>query len=362
MSENTNVKTMNIGDALELVNAMKPAVGTLAVVQEAVTRTDPVDNPKDAAATQNEKVSLNKKDIDRKARGNQLERPARKCGCACNINCNCKCSCACREHCVCRIRPCDGNCGTWTSRNLVISIDGTSNQFGTHNTNVVELHSQILTSENQAKYYNSGIGTYVPPEAKMSLKYLGQQVDNALDLASALNFKENLLKAYRWLSQIYQTGDKIFFFGFSRGAHQIRALSGMIETVGLVEAGNEDLIPYAYEIYLEHHKGERKFTGLAATDNAKEIAKNFKKTFSREVHVHFLGAWDTVSSVGVFWGKPLPLTSSARHICIFRHALALDERRVKFIPEYIDHDMGLVPGAHPVDVKEVWFAGTHSDM
>ncbi|KAJ7499808.1 hypothetical protein FB451DRAFT_1016175 [Mycena latifolia] len=318
---------------------------------------DPVDNPKDVAATQNEKVGLNEKETDKKARGDQLERPVRKCGCACSINCNCKCSCACWDHCVCRIRPCDGKCGTRTSRNLVISIDGTSNQFGTHNTNVVELHSQILTSENQAKYYNSGIGTYVPPEAKMTLKYLRQQVDNALDLAFALNFKENLLKAYRWLSQTYQTGDKIFFFGFSRGAHQVRALAGMVATVGLVEAGNEDLIPYAYEIYLERHKGERK-----STDDAKEIAENFMKTFSREVRIHFLGAWDTVSSVGVFRGKPLPLTSSARHICIFRHALALDERRVKFSPEYVDHNTGSEPGAQPVDVKEVWFAGTHSDI
>ncbi|KAJ7499759.1 hypothetical protein FB451DRAFT_1016164, partial [Mycena latifolia] len=346
------MKTTNIGDtAPDPVNSTKLAARTLVGAREAVTTKNLT---KAAAATRNEKVALNEKETDKKARGDKLERPARKCGCDCEINCNCKCGCACRDHCVCRIRPCDGNCGARVSRNLVISIDGTSNQFGTHNTNVVELHSQILTSENQAKYYNSGIGTYVPPEAKMSLKYLGQQVDNALDLAFALNFKENLLKAYRWLSETYQTGDKIFFFGecFSRGAHQVRALAGMIRTVGLVEAGNEDLIPYAYEIYLQRHKGE----------HAKEIAENFKKTFSREVHIHFLGAWDTVSSIGVFGGKPLPLTSSARHICIFRHALALDERRVKFLPEYVDHDMGSVPGAHPIDVKEVWFAGTHSDI
>ncbi|KAJ7499769.1 hypothetical protein FB451DRAFT_1118880, partial [Mycena latifolia] len=350
MSEDTNVKTTNLGDAPDPgVKATKPVAGTTVVVE------DPVPIQDAPAVVQHEKVALNEKDTDKRARGDHLERPARKCGCACNLNCNCKCSCACRDHCVCRIQPCNGNCGSRVSRNLVISIDGTSNQFGTHNTNVVELHSQILTSENQAKYYNSGIGTYVPPEAKMSLKYLRQQVDNALDLAFALNFKENLLKAYRWLSHTYQTGDKIFFFGFSRGAHQIRALAGMIATVGLVEAGNEDLIPFAYEIYLERHKGE-------PTDDAKEIAENFKKTFSREVRIHFLGAWDTVSSIGVFHGKPLPLTSSARHICIFRHALALDERRVKFVPEYVDHDTGSVPGAQPVDVKEVWFAGTHSDI
>ncbi|KAJ7691344.1 hypothetical protein B0H17DRAFT_935209 [Mycena rosella] len=295
---------------------------------------------------------------DPKHRGDQLERPATTCGCACDINCSCKCTC--RHHCVCK-SPCDRQCGTRVSRNLVVSIDGTSNQFGIHNTNVVELHSRVLAEEsaNQSKYYNSGIGTYVPPEAKSSAKYWQQQFDSWLDLALALNFKDIILKAYRWLSQTYKPGDKIFFFGFSRGAHQVRTLAGMIETVGLIHPGNEELIPFAYEIYVERHKGK-------VTSDAGEIAKNFKKTFSRDVRVHFVGAWDTVSSIGVFRGKPLPLTSSAAHICTFRHALALDERRVKFLPEYVDGGSSTTSSidgsAINIDVKEVWFPGTHSDI
>jgi hypothetical protein len=85
---------------------------------------------------------------------------------------------------------------------------------------------------------------------------------------------------------------------------------------------------------------------------------------------------DTVSSLGLFRGKSLPLTWSAEHICIFRHALALDERRVKFLPEYVasggssPSSVGVnkVPTGSPLpnvaawDVKEVWFPGTHSDM
>ena len=72
---------------------------------------------------------------------------------------------------------------------------------------------------------------------------------------------------------------------------------------------------------------------------------------------------DTVASVGIVRGNPFPLTSSAAHICTFRHALALNERRVKFLPEYIDGGSSVSPSDdRPVDVKEVWFAGTHSDM
>ena len=118
----------------------------------------------------------------------------------------------------------------------------------------------------------------------------------------------------------------------------------------------------------------------------------------------FQNARDTVSSIGFIRGKNLPGTFSAEHICFFRHALALDERRVKFLPEYacggategveqhcegdkVDEeiqdskeDVAQVPrptsskrrqegapeiqppSGGPPHIKEVWFAGTHSDM
>ncbi|KAJ7852645.1 hypothetical protein B0H14DRAFT_2444613, partial [Mycena olivaceomarginata] len=288
-----------------------------------------------------------------KRQGDQPKRRPTKCGCACDANCNCKCTCAHKDHCVCR-SPCDGQCGTRVSRNLVVSIDGTSNQFGPKNTNVVALHNRVLRDANQNKYYNCGIGTYVPHQNKMSWKYWQQKFDNALDLAFAFKFKEIILKAYRWLSETYRPGDKIFLFGFSRGAYQVRTLAGMIETIGLIDAGNDDLIPFAYEIYSERHKG-----GL--TQHAKDIARTFKETCAREIRIHFVGVWDTVSSIGVFRGKPLPLTSTAEHICTVRHALALDERRVKFLPEYINHG-DPTSTSLPIDIKEVWFAGSHSDI
>jgi uncharacterized protein (DUF2235 family) len=80
---------------------------------------------------------------------------------------------------------------------------------------------------------------------------------------------------------------------------------------------------------------------------------------------------DTVSSVGIVRGKSLPLTNSAEHICFFRHALALDECRVKFLPEYVNGGSATTVNTSTVvqtnsngqpRIKEVWFPGTHSDM
>jgi uncharacterized protein (DUF2235 family) len=77
---------------------------------------------------------------------------------------------------------------------------------------------------------------------------------------------------------------------------------------------------------------------------------------------------DTVSSIGVARGRSLPETTNGmHHVCVFRHALALDERRVKFLPEYANGGLGPDAGGHETgsgrgDVKEVWFSGSHSDM
>lgn len=86
---------------------------------------------------------------------------------------------------------------------------------------------------------------------------------------------------------------------------------------------------------------------------------------------------DTVSSVGIVRDKVLPgTTSGMKHVTFFRHALALDERRVSFRPEYA-HEGSSLPAVKkeaeeetknpskttsPPHTKEVWFAGTHSDM
>lgn len=75
---------------------------------------------------------------------------------------------------------------------------------------------------------------------------------------------------------------------------------------------------------------------------------------------------DTVSSIGIVRGKSLPLVDSCDHICYFRHALALDECRVKFMPECIfkDEQNGKQDRKEREEgrVKEVWFPGSHSDV
>ncbi|KAJ7151489.1 hypothetical protein C8R46DRAFT_485700 [Mycena filopes] len=323
--------------------------------------------------------------------------PTRKCSCACDPACNCNCSCA--RHCDCK-KPCEKRCGSELSRNLIVSLDGTLNEFGLYNTNVVELHSRIdPDNSNQRKYYNSGLGTYVPHRTLSLWKRFRQLFTSLREFTIAWNFHVKILKAYKWLCETYKPGDKIFLFGFSRGAYQVRALAAMIHKVGLIHHAEDDMIQFAYDVYEERNTPSlpkrifRKIMTVVtgrATNERVYTAKDCKGAFSREVETHFIGVWDTVSSIGLFGQKPLPDTWKAEHICIFRHALALDERRVKFLPEYVAGDHSIPPlgseGASNllsrgatlaapessseanvgegtiVDAKEVWFAGCHSDI
>ncbi|KAJ2920033.1 hypothetical protein MD484_g254, partial [Candolleomyces efflorescens] len=170
-------------------------------------------------------------------------------------------------------------------RNLIICIDGTANQFGEKNTNVIELYNLILKAmgENQHTWYNSGIGTYARPHWR-SMKYWKQVVVHKIDLAIAWNFELTVQAAYRWLADNYQEGDCIFLFGFSRGAFQVRALAGMIEKVGLIHKGNEVQIPFAYELYADPKNDKPKEAATVGSSKGKDVsmAERFKKAFSRE--------------------------------------------------------------------------------
>ncbi|KAI0318063.1 hypothetical protein OF83DRAFT_1057474, partial [Amylostereum chailletii] len=241
------------------------------------------------------------------------------------------------------------------SRNLVICLDGTSNKFGLKNTMIVQLYQKTPDCSHcgqyfeQLTYYNSGIGTYAADDTiKSPTKYLVTLFKSVRDMAFAWHFQEIVQRAYHWLSDNHHPGDRIYLFGFSRGAYQVRALAGMINEVGLIFRGNTEQIPFAYEIY--------------AKKSTINYCSTFRRAFSRrdDIRIHFMGIWDCVSSVGIFKNIELPSTKFSPNVDYYRHTLALDERRVKFIPEFKQH-MEYRTGPCP-RIKEVWFTGRHSDV
>ncbi|KAI0333978.1 hypothetical protein GY45DRAFT_1243335 [Cubamyces sp. BRFM 1775] len=297
---------------------------------------------------------------------------------------------------------------THPARTLVLCFDGTGDQFDSDNSNVVSFFSLLKKDDRkeQMVYYQTGIGTY---SSHQNVSRLRSKVDQVMDEMFAWHLDAHVQDGYEFLMQNYQAGDKISLFGFSRGAYTARALAGMVHkaspitSVGLLPACNHQQVPFAYKMFTRDDElGWKQST-------------SFKKAFSIDVDIDFIGVWDTVSSVGLFPHR-LPFTSSNRAIRTFRHAIALDERRARFQVSLYKHpskkeaERGTHPGDmprsdttngagkqnkdkdangstkpkkngkkqrrferefnsqdgcdshHETDVLEVWFAGCHCDV
>lgn len=227
------------------------------------------------------------------------------------------------------------------AKNIVICCDGTDNKLTVgKNTNVIHLYSCLKIDETQIAYYNPGVGTIAPDNYRNKIK---RALFKIRDLATATSLEENVTDAYRYLMNEYEAGDKIYLFGFSRGAYTIRMLSGLLEMFGLLRKGNERHLRHVIKVYSQ-------------TDEKFETANKFKKRFSRDVKIRFMGIWDTVVSVGapVKYYLPFPYSDKLSIVETLRHAVGIDEKR----KHYRLSEIGKIPG----DRKEVFFAGVHSDI
>jgi hypothetical protein len=232
-------------------------------------------------------------------------------------------------------------------RNIVVCCDGTGNQYGAENSNVVKLYWTLSAPDKQVAYYHPGVGTM---GSRNALSAIGKWWTRVRGLAFGYGFSDNIADVYSFLLREFRPGDQVFIFGFSRGAYTARALCGLLHMFGLLTPGNEALIPYALRLYKSNDP--EKF----------HIADGFRTIFCVDCKPYFLGLWDTVSSVG--WildpvgvkSGHLPYTAALPDVPILRHAVSIDERRAFF-------RQNLIYTQSPAqNLKQVWFAGVHSDV
>ncbi|MDT8915564.1 DUF2235 domain-containing protein [Amycolatopsis sp. PS_44_ISF1] len=197
----------------------------------------------------------------------------------------------------------------------------------------------------QRVYYQSGIGT-------VRWKLLGG--------AFGLGLSNDVCEAYRFLVRTYEEGDEIFFVGFSRGAYTVRSVAGLIRNSGLLRPEHADLVPRAYALY----RDRRNESHPRETE-----ATLFRRTYSREPRIRFIGVWDTVGSLGIPLSGVWPVdlfnrrfefhdTALSSQVDAAFQALSIDEHRKPFVPA-----IWLPPAAGSGQrVEQVWFAGCHSDV
>ncbi len=246
-------------------------------------------------------------------------------------------------------------------KNIVICLDGTNNKIqAAVNTNVVRMFDLLDLSNPavQVGYYDPGVGTSASPSAWTPV---ARTVSRYAGLAFGAGLRQNLGEAYTYLMSVFEAGDRVFVFGFSRGAYTARALTGMLEVFGLFRHGSENLVPYAVSEYAKQERGKRDF-GTArqyARIHGREIGGEYKDHFP----IHFVGLWDTVKAAGPLWRQlKWPYTRQLPHASTIRHAVSIDEKRRAYREYLVERPKADHRARADQDLEEVWFAGVHSDV
>jgi uncharacterized protein (DUF2235 family) len=199
----------------------------------------------------------------------------------------------------------------------------------------------------------------IRPAARYSIRYEeGIQFltwGNLIDIAAGRGITRQVRRAYGFIASRWRPGDRIFLFGFSRGAYAVRSLAGVIDQIGLLKPAHatERNINQVFRYY----RDEKLSAG----------AQSFGAQYCWPgVSIDMIGVWDTVKAIGISWpvlwrlapdpqdfhNHDLGATTKAGF-----HALALDESRRAFTP--------IMWAGRPEWVgrmEQVWFRGSHGDV
>lgn len=282
-------------------------------------------------------------------------------------------------------------------KKIVVFADGTGNAFTVQQSNIWRLYESLdQTQPDQIAHYIKGVGT-------SGFKPLA-----ALDGATGFGVPSNVRKLYEFISWNWEPGDEVYMFGFSRGAFTIRTLTGLIQ--------HEGLLPVSFPANKDKHRdqdqdkrvnvshGEMRRNARMAWRSYRykttpawtlptiwltrlvrdallyawrliwgyrshsEVEEEIKAQGRDKTKIKFVGLFDTVEAYGVpleelrtaisvsIW----PITFKNNKLCdkveIARHALSLDDERVTFHPLRFEMEK------NDSRIKEVWFAGVHSDV
>ena len=273
-------------------------------------------------------------------------------------------------------------------KKIVILCDGTWNRVdSTTPTNVVRL-AQVLrpsdpTGIPQIPIYVQGVGTAqgVGKISSFAEKYLGGIFGHGL--------YRNLIDAYLKLIFIYDQGDEIYIFGFSRGAYTARSLTGFIRATGIVPRDSLHLLPRAIKRYQDKSQGKKTHpssdqshefrleTSPNVATSEKEIAwrQTRGESDATLLKIAYLGVWDSVGALGVprhflaarvFNGRKYDFhdASLSSMVTAARHAVALDERRRAFEPTRWDNlkELNSEQGDDSLPYQELYFVGDHGSV
>lgn len=285
------------------------------------------------------------------------------------------------------------------ARRIVLFSDGTGNSSGKlFKTNVYRMYEAVQLGMDpdgapvQVAYYDNGVGTQSIRALAMFAGVFGW------------GLKANILRLYRFACRNANDDCEFYCFGFSRGAFTIRLVVAMLAQYGVVKYDTEEQLEArsadVFRAFMRtNNPNVAKFVGKLGRlvrDGfiaAKRAVFGPRSEGALEDHlvparVRFIGVWDTVAAYGgpiveltrgidaYLW--PLSMTDGCLNAKVefACHALSIDEERDAFQPVLWDEVDWAEKArcAYPRDdqqdkrtafqerMKQVWFAGVHSDV
>ena len=240
------------------------------------------------------------------------------------------------------------------SKRIVLCADGTWNTphgpaAMPNDTNVRKLFLLLNGDDSQLKYYDSGVGTDGTPFEHFFGGTMGE------------GLFQKVRDGYTFLAYVWDPGDQIYLFGFSRGAYTARSLGGMIAGFGVPTKNMDNqTVMKIFNAY--------RTTGQATRAALKQqLADQYAMT---DVNVQMVGVWDTVGAMGVPGHLFSDLdqqkygfldTTLSPKVQKAYHAISLDERRAPFMPTLWTNP-DLSPRDNDAQMTQVWFPGVHCDV
>ncbi len=227
-------------------------------------------------------------------------------------------------------------------KNIVLCFDSGWGGPGSRATNVLELRRLLDDTDSQLVWWHP-----------IGAAWLRMRRRRAISDAQTA-----VVGGYRVIADSWQRGDRIFLFGAGYGGYCARALSRLLDTVGVLPDRCHHLLDYALATYALPRQGRTPQEWRRVT----ELTEILAGRSALSVPVHFLGLWDSVRIPGL----PRSAAGLPANVRIARHAVAIDGSA-----------FGEIVGDGPTDrtsgsdhigdhigdhIEEVWFRGVHADV
>lgn len=220
-------------------------------------------------------------------------------------------------------------------KNILIFSDGTGNRGGLlvdeRRSNVYKLYratrcgpDSYVDALQQVAFYDPGLGTL--PAGMDSVWSVIRTVYNCASQATGLGLTRNIIDCYAEIIRLYRPGDRIYLFGFSRGAYTVRCLAGVLrwcgvptrapsgERYGFDEKSAKKVAREGVKKVYQHATSRREDAKAKPEDKAtprqsiwleqrRKLAERFREKYESDVNgepnivPYFIGIFDTVAAL-----------------------------------------------------------------